>query len=395
MTSRFTPLFAGLALFIVIAGGYSVGWLLAADTARDIVRDWAAEQREQGYEVTWSALETTGFPGMINVVLSDPQVRFPKTNGGGGWATRKLTISARPWSPTELTVDAAGEHFINFVAGNRVYTTRTEVANATAVLDLNRDGALSTARLILRDVRTEGLAGTAAMELASLTAAFQHNPGGNASLFERTEARDTGVFGAVSLDLRDLRLPADAALPTGRMLQEVTLKAVVTEDLPAGDNLKARLRSWQENGGTVEVDRLTLAADPMRLGAVGTVTLDDWLQPQAALTAQIRGFFEALERLEDQGYIRPRDASIAKVVLGVMAKQPPDGGPAALDLPITIQNQMLYLGPVALMQLPPFRWGFQAPPAPARSNQASRSTRMAAWCAIINGATVCNSPCPV
>lgn len=364
MTSRFAPLFAGLALLTVIAGGYSAAWLLAADTARDAVRDWADDQREKGYAVMWGALETTGFPGAVKVVLRDPQVRFPETDGGGGWASPGLTISARPWNPSELTVDAAGEHFVNFVSGNRVYTTRTQAGRAIAVVDLAKDGGLSSGSLDLADLRTEGLSGAAAVELGTLKAAFEHNPGGRASLFERTEAHDTGTFGALSVDLRDLRLPPDAALPTGRMLQEVTLRAVVTEDLPDGPNLKARLRAWQENGGTMEVDRLTVAAGPMRIGAVGTATLDDWLQPQVALTAQIRGFFEALERLEDQGVIRPRDASVAKVVLGVMAKQPPDGGPAALDLPITIQERMFYLGPVALAQLPPLRWGFNAPPGP-------------------------------
>ncbi|EKV29259.1 hypothetical protein C882_0566 [Caenispirillum salinarum AK4] len=365
MTSRFAPLFAGLALLTVLAGGYGAAWLLAADTARDAVRDWAEERRETGYGVMWSALETSGFPGAVTVTLRDPQVRFPEDEGGGGWAAPVVTISARPWNPSLLTVDGTGEHFVNFVADGRVFTTRTTAARAVVQVDLADDGGLSYGRVDLKDVRTEGLALDAAVvELGSLTAAFEHNPGGRASLFERTEAHDTGIFGALSIDLRGLHLPPEAALPTGRMLQEVTLKAVVTEDLPPGPNLKARLRAWQENGGTMEVDRLTLAAGPMRIGAVGTLTLDDWLQPQAALTAQIRGFFEALEQLEDQGVIRPRDASVAKVVLGVMARQPPDGGPAALDLPITIQDRMFYLGPVALAELPPLRWGFQAPPGP-------------------------------
>lgn len=369
MNPRLAPIFAGLALLTVIAGGYSAAWFLAADTARDAVRDWAAERREDGYAVMWSAMETSGFPGTVTVTLRDPQVRFPEAEGGGGWATPVLTISARPWNPSLLTVNATGEHFVNFVSGNQVFTTRTSAGRATAVVDVTSDGNLSSARVELADLQTEGLVPGAAVELGLLTAAFEHNPGGRASLFERTEARDTGIYGALSIDVRDLRLPPEATLPTGRTLQEATLKASVTEDLPAGPNLKERLRAWQENGGTVEVNRLTLSAGPMRIGAVGTLTLDDWLQPQAALTAQIRGFFEALDRLEADGIIRPRDATVAKVVLGVMATQPPDGGPAALELPITIQERMLYLGPVALAELPPFRWGFNGSTG-ARRDQA-------------------------
>lgn len=364
MTSRYTPLFAGFALLSVLSAGYAAAWLLAADNARDAVRDWAQDRREKGYEVMWSALETSGFPGTVTVTLRDPQVRFPEDQGGGGWASSVLSVWAKPWAPNRLTITAGEEHLVNFVSGGRVYTTRTTADAATAVVDITRDGGLSYGRIDLAGVRTEGVSQLAAVELGGLTAAFEHNPGGRASLFERTEARDTGTFGALSLDLRDLQLPPDAALPTGRLLQEATLKAIVTQDLPDGPNLKARLRQWQENGGTMEVDRLTLAAGPMRLGAVGTMTLDDWLQPQAALTAQLRGFFEALDDLERQGVIRSSDASIAKVILGGMSTRPPDGGPRALALPITVQERMLYLGPVALMHLPPMRWGFDAPPGP-------------------------------
>jgi hypothetical protein len=46
----------------------------------------------------------------------------------------------------------------------------------------------------------------------------------------------------------------------------------------------------------------------------------------------------------------------AKVVPGAMARKPKDGGPAGLNLVITLQNRKVFAGPVALLKLPTIHW---------------------------------------
>lgn len=365
MNSRLVPAVAVLALIAVLAAIYAGFWFLAADRAKDAVRAWADARRAEGYQVWWSEMKTSGFPSHVSLTLTDPQVRFPEKDGGGGWAAPVATVTAKPWRPGTLIVTAPGEHVANFVHGRRVYTTRTRAGSAVATVEVDGDGGVEGGAIALRSVQVEGLApGGGTVELASLDAVLERNPGGRASIFERKEASDTGIWAALDITARDLRLPRALALPIGDGLDEFTLRSIIPQAIPKGADLRGRLRRWSDEGGVMEVERLTLSAGPLSLGAVGTVALDDWLQPQAAFTAQIRGFFEALDQLERKGIIRARDASIAKVVLGAMAKQPPDGGPLALELPLTVQERMLYLGPVALVQLPPLRWGGDAPPGP-------------------------------
>lgn len=363
MDKRLVPVVAVFAMLAVTAAIYAGFWFLAADTAKDVVRDWAEDRRAEGYQVWWSDMKTSGFPASVTLTLTEPQVRFPETEGGGGWAAPEVKVSARPWRPYRLLVTAPGEHVLNFVHDRRVYQTRTQAGEAVLTLDVDRTDGIEGGELALRSVRVDGLVPGGPVELASLDAALERNPGGRASVFERREETDTGIWAALDIDLRDLRLPGGLGLPVGgEGIDSFSLRSVIPREIPKGTDLRGRLRRWSDEGGVVEVERLTLVADPLSLGAVGTVALDDWLQPQAAFTAQLRGFFEALDQLEKQDVIRSRDASIAKVVLGAMAKQPPDGGPLALELPITIQESMLYLGPVALAQLPPLRWGGTAPP---------------------------------
>ncbi|SOD94835.1 DUF2125 domain-containing protein [Caenispirillum bisanense] len=363
MNNRILPAAAAVALIAVVAAIYAGLWVLAANAAKDAVRTWAEERRTEGYQVWWSEMKTTGFPSEVQLTLTEPQVRFPEADGGGGWAAPAVRITAKPWRPSHLTVTAPGEHVLNFVHDRRVYTTRSQAGEAALTLDVDGAGVEGGA-LAVRSLRIDGLAPGGPVELASLDAVFEPNPGGRASVYERQEERDTGIWAAFDVTLKDLRLPRDLALPIGDGIDELTLRSIIPHALPDGVDLRGRLRQWSDEGGVVEVERLTLVADPLSLGAVGTVALDSWLQPQAAFTTQLRGFFEALEQLEKKGIIRARDASIAKVVLGAMAKQPPDGGPLALELPLSIQERMLYLGPVALLQLPPLRWGGDAPPGP-------------------------------
>ncbi|MEE1562148.1 MAG: DUF2125 domain-containing protein, partial [Alphaproteobacteria bacterium] len=62
------------------------------------------------------------------------------------------------------------------------------------------------------------------------------------------------------------------------------------------------------------------------------------------------------DALRKQGLIRSVDAITAKVVLGALARRPKDGGPASLNLAITLQNRTVFAGPVSLLKLPAIDW---------------------------------------
>ena len=125
--------------------------------------------------------------------------------------------------------------------------------------------------------------------------------------------------------------------------------------IPPGPPAEA-VAGWRDDGGTVELERLVLEWGPLELEASGTLALDPAMQPIGSLTAEIRGYAETLDALVQAGAAPPRDAAIAKVVLNLLAKTPPDGGPPVLTVPLTAQDGRLFVGPVALLELPPIEW---------------------------------------
>ena len=80
------------------------------------------------------------------------------------------------------------------------------------------------------------------------------------------------------------------------------------------------------------------------------------MQPIGAFTASISGFNDAVDALVEAGAARPQDGALAKVVLGVLAKTPPGGGPKVVSLPLSLQDRRLSVGPVPLVTFKRIEW---------------------------------------
>lgn len=76
------------------------------------------------------------------------------------------------------------------------------------------------------------------------------------------------------------------------------------------------------------------------------------MRPLGAGTAKLQGLAPVLDRLVAKGQIRAPEASIAKIVLGLLA-QPTANGSLEVSVPLTAQDGKLFLGPVAVATLKP------------------------------------------
>jgi len=142
----------------------------------------------------------------------------------------------------------------------------------------------------------------------------------------------------------------------GRQVSELILRGELTESFgTTGFNAQA-LTQWRDAGGTLEANRIQVGYGPLFLQGNGTLALDGDLQLVGAFSARIQGFFQTVDGLRRGGVIRRPDASMAKVVLGMLSKQPKNGGPATISLPLTLQERALFAGPVRLIKMPEIHW---------------------------------------
>ncbi len=110
---------------------------------------------------------------------------------------------------------------------------------------------------------------------------------------------------------------------------------------------------WRDAGGLLEIAALTLVWGPLELAAEGTAALDQELRPQGAFTARIHGLPETLDAFAAHGLIEPGIALALRLTALTLATRKDASGRAVVELPITLQDGLFYLGPAALFPLAP------------------------------------------
>jgi len=295
---------AGIAV-TGVAALYIAYWTLAANRIDEAIRTWAAAQAERGLEVSFEGLDVDGFPLWLRANVAAPAVAGQRDDSAWRWQTLRLTLTARPWNLSRVMFDLSGHHELSLDWGN----------------DQQMEFGATASRL--------------------------------SGAVERGGA--DGVFASFSVEAVGVTLPKSTDQPFGNHITAAGLWARIMEPVPAAPWPEA-LTGWRDGGGTLEIGRLYADYGPLKLDLDGTVALDADLQPEGAATARVTGAGEALTALRERGVIRPADAVTARLVLMALKKVPGAGGRQAVQLPVTLQDRILYAGPAALASLPQLRW---------------------------------------
>jgi len=171
---------------------------------------------------------------------------------------------------------------------------------------------------------------------------------------QRAEGSDRDGLAAGG-EMRQVDLPVSPLPALGERLQHAGLDVTVTGQVPPQLRVPF-LAAWRESGGRMLIDRLSLEWGPLAVQATGTVTLDAALQPQANLTANVRGFLETVDALVAAGMVEAEQSGLIKAGLALLAGAPDSDGVATLTAPLSLNGGRLFLGPLQIAQLPPVVW---------------------------------------
>jgi hypothetical protein len=331
---------AVLALAVLAFGGLAGYWMWAADRVEAVIALWTEEQRARGYEIAYRGPELSGFPVRLAVGFSEPRVTAPR---GWRWSGGAITGQAAFWAPRTLHLDLPLEQTLSAAWRGHRRELALSAAAARGLVRLSRDGWLEAATVEMEGlVLTEQGGGTLRAE--TLRSQLTRRP-------PTLEGSDDWTL-QVRGETRGLVLPEGVRSPFGPRVERVAFDATVIGMIPKGDPAAAVAR-WRDSGGLVEVQDVALVWGPLDVTASGTATLDQRFRPQGAFTAKIRGLPEALEAMAGQGLIEPGVAFALQLTAMTLATR--DGADArpVVALPITLQEGLFYLGPVALFRIAP------------------------------------------
>jgi hypothetical protein len=330
---------------------YVAVWLVMAFQFRGALETAMSGAPDGMPAVTYSHLELGGFPLRLRARMDEPTLAWAPFGSRASWRAREAAAEIRVWNWRRVSVSLVGPHRLRATIADvtRSYTSPTGAVHAEIRTE---DG-----RAVQGTLALEGLAFTTTEPAA--TAPVESVSVGAATLEAGRPSADDPAHPFVTYEIRarvaDVHVPSALALPLGRSIELISFEARINGPVP-DDRWPAALEAWRDAGGTIDVGSLRLDHGPLRVQGEGTLALDADMQPIGAFTAQLRGLFDLVEALRARGVVEPRDAVMAKVILGALAKRPDDGGPPVLNVPLTLQNRSLYVGPVRLARVPPVRW---------------------------------------
>ena len=328
-------------LIICVTIGYPIFWYYAAITGEDFVNTWIEKQRLEGIEVSHEKIDHSGFPFLVRVNLKLPEVRSAEHHLI--FTSQSVSLEYRPWDFKTLRIEANGtqklsnittkfgqnlvlnttgiESILSFGDGGRLSAVSI-VANGIRVIDTNRGGLLETKKLYA-DIEFPDRPPITHKEPAFLLKTF----------------------------LKDITLPTVELPLLGKTIESIRLKANFLGPIEIDAFLK-NLHVWRNAGGILELPWLRLVWGELDMRANGTLALDQGMRPIGALTADIRGFDEALGALADAGILRHEMLAASRVTLNLLAKTDNSDGRRVLTVPMTAQDGALFVGPIKLTTLP-------------------------------------------
>lgn len=338
LTGRRIAIILVLMVALLPAAAYSLWWWQAARSVRAGLETWVADQRANGAVVEHGGLTVGGFPFTLRAELEAPHL----ATRGADWQGARLVAEAAPWNPTHIALAFPGEQRLSVVQPGQPPIDILAPQGGSGDVAMRMSGTLE--RLALRFTGLTAQVAGQQVPVAALNV--------SAAQPDQTPAERTTAGLTLTLTADGLTLP-DGVPPTlGREVKrtELTLRVMGTPPRPE----PASLSAWSRDGGTVELDRLALDWGPLGAVLSGTLALDAQLQPQAALTAEIRGAPAILDAVKPM--LRPNEAAIAKTVLSMLARPTGPNGEPVVTAPVTVQDRALYVGPLRVAALPKLVW---------------------------------------
>ncbi len=336
---RYKPLMVCVAGLACLIAAYTGWWFFVADQLEKNLTAWSAQQQRQGIELTYGGRAQRGFPGVIKMELTSPNLRLVGERGWN-WSTDSIIISLAPWNIGRVVFDMNGSHHWQRQWSGPQRQLTGNAGHWEAVLGLEK-GLPETLDLSIRELAVRPAPGDDAAQIAQADIQIWHLAGGDPEF---------------KLRLREVDLPKSLGAPLGPRIQHFDAKGRLGGGPVVPGAWPGLLDTWRVQGGVLDFSSIDLDYAPLRVRGDGTLALDEALQPIGAFTVKAEGFFETVDMLTRQGLIPPGVSFATKITLGVLSKQPENGGNSYLDLALTIQDQTLYAGTYRLFRFAPIHW---------------------------------------
>jgi hypothetical protein len=270
-TSRHLWLWIPWALFAAAAIGWIAYWNVVADTARDKLSAWAAEQRANGAEASLGRVSTHGFPIFMRLEIAN--AAYAPARGGWRMETDRLDLHVDLLNTAHIMLEAKAPIAITRRDGSRSdLSARALLVSLRTRGDVLAEGGIEADDLTLDDPAKDGV--LSVRKLVINTRPDPRDARNYQIAFSATQiglARPVRVFEAFGQEI--------ASLGAASVIEQPALLFIPDAEDP--------LRPWREAGGLLRFEALNLTWGPLTAAGQGQGGLDAERRLQGALELNI------------------------------------------------------------------------------------------------------------
>jgi len=349
-----------VVLTVGIAIAVAASWFVFVLQTEKAIGRWAALQRQNGIDVSWKELHFSGFPARVDTTVDEPQLVMRQPNRVATWKPPELSFAVSSLAPNAINFTGPGSHSLDITfddaSWSAVIEAKTLKGRALFPPQNFRHMEQIATRFAGVRVTLNGSSDSLTVDSGDFAA---RQPA--AVPTDPQSIHPQGPSFEFDLAARNIHLPPDALDPSvgdtlGPLIAAFATEVLVNGKLDTSSVNADTLSAWRDAGGTVEFTSVELQWGPVRITADGTLALDDNLQPVGAFATRVSGLEKIITAMETGGMLSPNDAAVARITLAIINRAPADGGPRHAEIPLTLQDRILRMGPVALTQLPPIQW---------------------------------------
>ena len=305
-------------------GGY---WFIGERTVEAEITRWLDQASNQQLEVGYQGINTTGFPNRFDTTVAEPW--FVDHRNGFGWSAPFLKIFALSYKPNHIVAVLPHEQTLRL--GDTEMYLQNEDMRASLKVDPNSDLTLDQLRLSA-DALTLNVAATdidiARVFLATRRAVAQ------------TAALDVAVK-VSNLDLSDdVQRLLDPSLTLPNVIDGLEMETTIQFSDDIG------LRGKPPRMVRLLIDKARLSWGELSLSLRGDVQTDTQGFAAGTLTLEAKNWRQVFAVLSRAGVVD----QIWEGAIAPLAEA--DGNPRDLSAPLTLNNGLIYFGPLPLGPAP-------------------------------------------
>jgi len=341
-------IFAPFLLVVIAAITWSVAWFYIAGEADIRITQAIDEASGRGLTLECGGRDISGYPFRIEFRCTDPQLVIENDTGQVTIRAKLLLGIALAYNLDRIIVDLTGPTDIDtFELGGVRQNFSVATKTARTSFDFT-DGRISAASFVATglgvDIPTLGLLNSGeTSEISADRAAFHFRP---------AEKRALDI--AVTVDKYQLAGEmAQAWFEAPDLVGDKVdfLGQLTNSDLFWGSSFGNAVVVWQQEGGQLSIQRLTVDTPALDFEISGVATLNGSGDVQGNFTGVFGKLDRLIDELKQRGILNDDSAKLAAGAVGLLAR--PIKGSTKMQLPVSVTDGEVFIGPIKTLILPP------------------------------------------